>query len=268
MASSQRVGAVALAAVALALSIFGVVLAATDSNPAGTSSQALALNGYPPKTVDMQLTITSNGGSSLLADAKIDFQKQLMQISMDVPSAFSSTPVEIVLTNSDLYVGSQGLVSLAGKPWISEALSSSPPFFGLSLEMTKPDVALITSYRRLLTQYDGEFTTYNFGRGMVLRPLTNGQIKKPLAGSMNFSITTGKEGQVTSANVTFSSPSQSISVTSKILSYNQPVEVAIPPASQVASNQHTLITSLWDALPVAEILSPTNLFQPAGITVN
>ena len=61
MASSQRVGAVALAAVALALSIFGVVLAATDSNPAGTSSQALALNGYPPKTVDMQLTITSNG---------------------------------------------------------------------------------------------------------------------------------------------------------------------------------------------------------------
>jgi len=268
MASSQRVGAVALAAVALALSIFGVVLAATDSNPAGISDQALALNGYPPKTVDMQLTITSNGGSSILADAKIDFQNQLMQISMDIPSAFSSTPVEIVLTNSDLYVGSQGLVSLAGKPWISEALSSSPPFFGLSLEMTKPDVALITSYRRLLTQHDGEFTTYSFGRGMVLRPLINGQIKKPVSGSMNFSITTGKEGQVTAANVTFSSPSQSISVTSKILSYNQPLKVATPPASLVASNQHALITSLWNALPVAEILSPTNLFQPAGITVN
>ena len=134
MASSQRVGAVALAAVALALSIFGVVLAATDSNPAGTSNQALALNGYPPKTVDMQLTITSNGGSSILADAKIDFQKQLMKISMDIPSAFSSTPVEIVLTNSDLYVGSQGLVSLAGKPWISEALSSNPPFFVFHLK--------------------------------------------------------------------------------------------------------------------------------------
>jgi len=268
MASSQRVGALALAAVALALSIFGVVLAATDSNPAGISDRAVALNGYPPKTVDMQLTITSNGGSSILADAKIDFQKQFMHISMDIPSAFSSTPVEIVVTNSDLYVGSQGLVSLAGKPWISEALTTNPPFFGLSLEMTKPDVALVTSYRRLLTQHDGELTTYNFGRAMVLRPLTNGQIKKPVSGSMNFSITTGKEGQVTAANVTFSSPSHSISVTSRILSYNQPVKVKMPPASQVASNQQTLITSLWNALPVAEMLSPTNLFQPAGITVN
>jgi hypothetical protein len=268
MASSKRIGASVLAAAAVALSIFGVVLAATDPNPAGISGQALTLNGYPPKTVDMQLTITSNGGSSILADAKIDFQKQLMQISFDIPSAFSSTPVQIVLTNSDLYVGSQGLVSLAGKPWISEVLTTNPPFFGLSLEMTKPDVALITSYRRLLTQRDGEYTTYNFGRGMVLRPLTNGEIKKPVSGSMNFSITTGKEGQVTAANVTFSSPSHSISVTSKILSYNQPVKVTIPPASQVASNQQTLITSLWNALPVAEILSPTNLFQPAGITVN
>ena len=268
MASSKRIGASVLAAAAVALSIFGVVLAATDPNPAGISGQALTLNGYPPKTVDMQLTITSNGGSSILADAKIDFQKQLMQISFDIPSAFSSTPVQIVLTNSDLYVGSQGLVSLAGKPWISEVLTTNPPFFGLSLEMTKPDVALITSYRRLLTQRDGEYTTYNFGRGMVLRPLTNGEIKKPVSGSMNFSITTGKEGQVTAANVTFSSTSQSISVSSKILSYNQPVKATIPPTSQVAKNQSALITSLWNALPVAEILSPTNLFQPAGITVN
>jgi len=268
MASSQRVGALALAAVALALSIFGVVLAATDSNPAGISDAALALNGYPPKTVDMQLTITSDGGSSIIADAKIDFQKQRMQISMDIPSAFSSTPVEIVLTNSELYVGSEGLVSLAGKSWISESLTTNPPFFGLSLEMTKPDVALITSYRRLLTQHDGNFTTYNFGRDMVLHPLTNGQIKKPVSGSMNFSITTGKEGQVTAANLTFSSTSHSITVTSKILGYNQPVRVKIPPASQVSSNQQSLITSLWNALPVAQILSPTNLFQPAGITVN
>ena len=268
MASSQRIGARALAAVALALSVFGVVLAATDPNPSGISDKALALNGYPPKTVDMQLTITSNGGSSIIADAKIDFQKQVMQISMDIPSAFSSTPVEIVVTNTDLYVGSQGLVSLAGKPWISEALGTNPPFFGLSLEMTKPDVALITSYRRLLTQYNGQFTTYNFARAMTLRPLTSGQIKKPVSGSMNFSITTGKEGQVTAANVTFSSPTQSISVSSKILSYNQPVKVTIPPTSQVATNQNALITSLWNALPVAQILSPTNLFQPAGITVN
>jgi hypothetical protein len=57
-------------------------------------------------------------------------------------------------------------------------------------------------------------------------------------------------------------------VSSKILSYNQPVKVTIPPTSQVATNQNALITNLWNALPVAEILSPTNLFQPAGITVN
>lgn len=268
MASSQRVGALVLAGVALALSVLGVVLAATDSNPGGIAKDTLALNGYPPKTVDMQLTISSNGSTSISADAKIDFQKQLMQISMDIPSALSSTPVQILITKSDLYVGSQGLASLAGKPWISESLGTSPPFFGLSLEMTKPDIALISSYRRLLTQYSGDFTTYNFGRGMTLLPLASGQIEKPLTGSMNFSITTGKEGEVTTANVTFSSHVQSISVSTKILSYNQPVEITLPAPADVATNQKLLISSLWNALPVAEILSPTNLFQPAGLTVN
>jgi len=187
---------------------------------------------------------------------------------MDIPSAFSSTPVQIVITNSDMYVGSQGLVSLTGKPWISEQLGTSPPFFGLSLEMTKPDVALISSYRRLLTQYNGEFTTYNFARNMTLRPLSSGQIKNSVSGTMSFSITTGKEGQVTAANVTFSSRAHSISVAAKVRSYNQPMKVSIPPTSQVLANQKSLITSLWNALPVAEILSPSNLFQPAGITVN
>ena len=103
---------------------------------------------------------------------------------------------------------------------------------------------------------------------MTLLPLASGQIEKPVTGSMNFSITTGKEGEVTAANVTFSSHVQSISVSTKILSYNQPVEITLPAPADVVTNQKLLINSLWNALPVAEILSPTNLFQPAGITVN
>ncbi len=268
MASSQRVGAVAIAIISLALTVLGVVLGATDSNPAGVTSSDVALNGYPPKTVEMQLTFSSKGSSSVNANVMIDFQKQLMELSMDIPSAFSSTPVKVIVTNSTLFVGAQALAGLAGKPWISEVLTTQPPFFGLSLEMTKPDIALISSYRQLLTQFDGDFTTYNFGRSMTLRPLSTGPIKKPLSGSMNFSITTGKEGQVTGANVTFSSTAETISVTSKVLSYNHPVNITVPPITEVAPYQQALITNLWNTLPFAQVISPTNLFQPARITVN
>ncbi len=52
MALSKKAGAVALAVVAFALTVTGIVIAATDTNPGSGNVDALALNGYPPKSAD------------------------------------------------------------------------------------------------------------------------------------------------------------------------------------------------------------------------
>jgi hypothetical protein len=48
--AKKRIMALALAIVALALTVTGVVIAATDSNPGGLTKDPLALHGYPPSS--------------------------------------------------------------------------------------------------------------------------------------------------------------------------------------------------------------------------
>ena len=74
MAGSTRSGALLLGAVALGLSVFGIVAAATDPNPMGLAKDTLVLNGYPPKTANILVTISTGSTATvtLSNDATID----------------------------------------------------------------------------------------------------------------------------------------------------------------------------------------------------
>jgi hypothetical protein len=55
----KRPAGIALAVLATALTIFGVVYAATDSNSSGVAKDPFALHGYPPKSVDLLVTVST-----------------------------------------------------------------------------------------------------------------------------------------------------------------------------------------------------------------
>jgi hypothetical protein len=65
MIGQKRVMAVVIAVVAIALTVFGIVLAATDPNPADIGKDPLALNGYPPHSADLAVSLSTSGGLGL-----------------------------------------------------------------------------------------------------------------------------------------------------------------------------------------------------------
>ncbi|MGC1420612.1 MAG: hypothetical protein WA786_10910 [Acidimicrobiales bacterium] len=263
MAVSKRLAPLTLAVVALALTVTGVVYAATDSNPAGSPKDPLALNGYPPKTADFEVKISSGQPYSVDANIGVNFRKNTAEAQLLVPLFFSAAQVDLRMVNGHLYLGSQNLSSVYGAPWIATKLPS-PSLFGLSLEMTKPDVSLISGFSNETITKNGYLTTYDFHRNNVIIPTPSASpVKMPAALSIDASITVGSQGELTAASVSETSNSSTLTLSLNVLSYNQPVQVTAPPAGQVKQVKISLLKGLLNATPLKGLALP-NIFGSLG----
>ena len=268
MSVSKRLAPLALVAVALALTLTGVIYAATDNNPAGVAKDSLALHGYPPKTASLQITVSTGQAYNLTANVDINFRKNQVQAQLLVPLLFSATAVDLRLVHGDLYVGSPNLSSIFGASWIKTPVSS-PSLFGLSLELTKPDISLISGFNKMATTKNGYLTTYHFKRdNVVLTAPSKSPIKMPASATVKISITVGGEGEFTAATVSETSKTSTLKLTLNVLSYNQATHIVAPPASDVKAVSGAAVKKLLNETPLKGLLSTKNLGSLGKIQIN
>jgi hypothetical protein len=259
MAVSKRTPAVLLAAVASALTITGVVLAATDSNPSGVTRDPLALHGYPPRSADLAVTVSTGQSYSVQANVNINFNTNDIEATLQVPLVFSGVSIDARFLHHHLYATSTNLSSVIGSKWLSTK-ETLPSLYGLSLEMTKPDISLITGFSHKTVTKSGYFTTYDFSRDNVaVTSLGAKSAKLPGVGSVNWSITTGAEGEVTQSTLTISKKSSEAILSVTVLSYNKPARITAPPANEVKPEDAKFLMGILAKTPIASLLVPQNL---------
>jgi hypothetical protein len=255
MAVPKRLMAVVIGVVALALTVFGVVVAATNSNTSGAAKDPLTLNGYPPKSTDLYVTLTTGSGVNLNATVGVNFVSNRVDAVAHFPLVITTASVDVLLGKDHLYARS---ADVSSGPWFS-AQRSLPNLYGVSLEMTKPDIDLITGFKETVSK-SGYSTTYVFTRDDVaLSPLLAGAKANAVLGSIRWSITVGSQGELTQTSVVEKTKHSTVKLSVTVLSYNQPVHVALPSSSSIEPLSQTAFAKLLSSVNFATLLIPSGL---------
>jgi hypothetical protein len=259
MAFSPRTLFAALGVVATGLTITGIVLAATDPNPGGIAKDPFVLNGYPPKSADLGVNVSTSSGFNVNANVSVNFNTNSVDAKFVLPLVQSGISVDARLIGSSVYVSTENFSSLFGKPWISvpEKFGS---LYGYSLELVKPDIALISGFPSRSVSKVGNFTTYDFVRhDVAVTTLGTKHKGLPKVGTLEWMITTGQQGEVTSSTLTISNKTQQTTISFSVLSYNKKVNVVTPAANQVKPVSAAYVQKLLKPLSSIAILMPENL---------
>ena len=247
-----------LGVVATFLTILGVVLAATDPNPSGFAKDPLALNGYPPKTAQLSLTVTTEGGIAIHANVEVNFNTNKIEATFVVPLVLSGLPVDVRLVGNEIYVTTPNFPAVIGKQWLA-LKENAPSLFNYSLELVKPDIDLINGFPTEVVTKNGYYVTHDFRRDNVaVRRLGASPATLPQVGSLNWSITTGKQDEVTASTLTVATRHSFTKVSATVLSYNQPTHIVAPPSARVKVGNSNYLKGLLDT-GMFSVLIPANL---------
>jgi hypothetical protein len=256
MAAFKKSYGITLAVLALTLTIMGVVFAATDPNPSGVPKDPLVLNGDPPRSASLLVTVANGQSYNVSATINANFDRSRAEAIVQFPLLFSQTSVEFRLIGDHVYAEAADISS--GK-WL-EINANPPSFFGIALELTQPgpDLSLIKSFHHDTVTKSGYSTTYDFSNNAV--PLTNvlGNPKKTVLGSLDVTVTTGSGGELTAATMTCRSRHDVSKITVQILSYNRRAQISAPAPSDVNPLKVSSIRQLFSSTSLATLLLPEN----------
>ena len=256
MAVSKSFGAILLAVVAAALTATGVVIAATDNNPSAVVIDHLALNGYPPKSANLLVTVSTGQSYGLSANVRVNFVTNAIAATLNFPLVFSIAAVDVRLVDNHLFASS---ASTSSGGWI-ELPYKLRSLFGSSLELTKPDISLISGFGQEVITKTNDQTTFTYTRdNIAVSNILSSSNKSAGLGNLVWSITTGSQGEVTSSSVSIMSQHSSTKVSAVVLSYNQPVHVVAPPASTVHPVPSSLLRQIFSSSLLKSIMLPQNL---------
>lgn len=264
MAKMTRFMAPVLAIVASALTILGVILAATDSNPAGLAKDPLTLNGYPPKTADLEVTLTSGNGVGLTANVEVNFKTGRAAADVSFPLVVTSAEIDLRLAQGHLYARA---ADQASGSWLTTPLTT-PSLFGVSLEMTRPDVELITGFHKSVVA-SGYSTTYTFSRrGVPLSKLFASKSSTSTLGSVHWSITVGSQGELTASTLREKSAKGIMTLAVTVLSYNQPTQISVPSRANTEPLAGKGLKELLRNEEFTNLLFPKSLTSLSGTSVS
>jgi hypothetical protein len=264
MAKMTRFMAPVLAVVACALTILGVVLAATDSNPAGLVKDPLTLNGYPPKTADLEVTLTSGAGVRLTSNLEVNFTSDRAEADVSFPLVVTSAEIDLRLVKGHLYARA---ADQASGPWLVTALTI-PSLFGVSLEMTRPDVDLISGFHKSIVR-SGYSTIYTFfRRGVALSKLFGSKSSTSTLGSVHWSITVGSQGELTASTLREKSAKGVMTLAVTVLSYNQPTQISVPLRANTEPLGGKGLKELLRSEEFTSLLFPKSLTSLSGTSVS
>lgn len=256
MAEFKKSYGIALAVLAFSLTFMGVVLAATDPNPAGIPRDALNLKGVPPRSASLLVTISNGQAYDVTATVNANFDTSRAEAIMSFPLLFTQTSVDLRLVGDHVYAEAADVSS--GK-WL-ETTAHTPSFFGMALELTDPgpDLKLIDGFRHESTSSNGTYTTYDFSSNRVALTNVLHTPRKTVLGSLSITVTTGTGGEVTALAMTAQSRHDMSKITVQVLSYNQPAVIAVPSEGDVSSLKVASLGQLFSSNSFATLLLPAN----------
>lgn len=257
MAAFKKSYGLALALLAVALTVMGIVFAATDSNPSGVAKDGLVLNGIPPRSAALLVTVSNGQSYTVSATINVNFDTARAEAIVQFPLLFSQTSVELRLVGNHVYAEAADISS--GK-WL-EIDENPPSFFGISLELTQPasDLNLIKGFQDESVTKSGFSTTYDFSSDDVALTNVLGASKKTVLGSLDITVTTGSGGEITGATMTSRSRNDMSKVNVRVLSYNKPAVISAPSPADVNSLKVASLRQLFSTTSIATLLLPENL---------
>lgn len=260
----RRTMGVAVAALALALTAWGLVLAATDPYPAGRTGDPLALNGYPPVSAHLLVTATTNNLQAS-ANVNVNFRQSTASGVVTVSLAQGGTSFNVQLSHQHLDVRSSAESS---GPWY-DVTTPAIPFFGLSLELTRPDLALVAGLTKPHVTKSAETTTYSYTRrDVALTPLVAPAGAASRLGTVHLTLTVGSQGEVSALALVVRSGSLTSSVVVTVLSYNDPRHVALVPIGATSVVATAQVSRLLAGAGLGSILIPRSLFSSTQPSVS
>jgi hypothetical protein len=256
MAAFKKSSGIALAVFAFALTFMGVVFAATDANPSGIAKDPLVLNGNPPHSASLLVTVSNGQSYNVSATINVNFLTSRAEAIVQFPLLFSQTSVDLRLVGDHVYAEAADISS--GK-WL-EINASPPSFFGFALEMTQPapDLNLIKSFNHKSVTTSGYSTTYDFSSSDVALSNVLATPKKTVLGSLDITVTTGSGGEVTGATMTSRSRHDMSKIVVQVLSYNKPAAIVAPSPGEVSSLKVSSLRELFSSTSIATLLLPDN----------
>jgi hypothetical protein len=265
VAVKTRFMALALVVVALALTVTGVVIAATDSNLSAHTKDPLTLNGYPPSSADLLVTLSTGAPFGLSANVEVNFKTNRVDAVVRFPLVVATAAIEVRLIHGHLYARS---ADVSSGPWLAAALKT-PSLFGVALEMTKPDIDLITGFDHKTVTRSGYTTTYDFYRDRVAVSSLLGSATSPSrVGSVRWIITVGSQGEVSQSTLTVKTKKSEMTLSVTVESYNQPTHIATPARTSVKPVTNSVLEQLLNSQSVASILVPRDLTSLAQASLS
>ena len=253
--------------VALALTVGGVVAAASDANPAGGFRDPLALHGVPPTSTQLHVVLSSGPSVHVEGNVTIDFAANTAEAQLQIPLFFSATSFDLRFLHHHLYAGSANLSSIVGKPWLALStpdLSLHP----LAVAMMRPDTALITRFGSPTTTRNGASTTYSFTRHHVQPATTHRRPSSTGRSTVHLTLTVGPRHELTGFSLSLTSPTSSQSIVVTVLSYNQPVSILAPAPGAVRHVTLSQLQQLLGSTPLGGVLSLKNLAGLGQLRLN
>jgi hypothetical protein len=262
--AKKRIMALALAIVALGLTVTGVVIAATDANPGSLTKDPLALNGYPPSSADLAVTVSTGANVSVSATVNVNFKTGRIEALVHFPLVIATASLNLIFADNELYARS---AEVTNGPWL-EAKVATPNLFGASLELTKPDLDLITGFHKEVST-SGFQTSYVFTRHDV--PMTS-VVGSPTAystlGSLRWTITVGKQGEVVATKVVEKTRHATTTLSATVLSYDQPAKIDVPLASTSQPLSGSMLAKLLKSVDFNSVLIPSEVRSLGQSTIS
>ena len=261
MKQMTRTSGVLLALVASALTITGVVLAATDPNPSGGPLRdPLALNGYPPTSVGIGFSVTSDAQFNVQGTVAYNFTNNTASAQVQVPLVLSSAVFDVRAIGGHVFANTQNLNAPTHPSWYVEPLKI-PSLYGGALELTKPDISLITGFPVTKVAHHGNSTTYTFEKqGITVTPLSARKAHSTL-GDETWTITTGSQGEVTGSTLVIRTAHAFTQIVATVLWYNHKVSVVAPPAADWTKVPASLANSVRSTQLLHDFVIPNSLFN-------
>lgn len=231
----------------------------------GSAASALAIAASQASKVTSYastLSITSTGSSTSSLNGTVEMQTKPTLIAHETFSGSTAQMplpggMEIILTNSTIYMKLSALSKMVGKPWVKLDLSSMKNTSGLDLasmfrqfQTNNPlaDTQMFAASTNVhevgqqvingvpTTEYTG---TYHISEGLTRLSPSLRRMMQPALAQMGmttsqFTIWVDGQHQVRKLVQTESGNGTSITTTMLVTSINQPLHIQLPPAGQVA----------------------------------
>jgi len=251
MKYSTRLRAWVLALVALSLTTYGVVIAATDKLPGASAHDPLALQGYPPSTAKITISLQTSSGFSATADVGVDFANDVLSGT----ATTSALPTGLTF----YWSGSRLNATVTGTGAWFALHTPIPSLYGYSLEVTKPDIALISGFSSETIRRAGSQTTYVFTsqHSSLQMPFGAPGIKD---GTVTWSITTGSQGEITGTTLVAVSGGVTTTLHLVVDAYNVKIHPDVP-AGNVTVVAPSQVLNILSSLSGSGISLPSGLWR-------